>query len=299
MARGYEKTIGVAALLSVGFFYGLSGMLAKYVTLFVSPLQASEVRFVVALLLTVLLLLLLRQGVSFQGLDRKVLLLYAFAFPACVIFFTLSIFHSSVALATAATYGASLISSFLFGRFFFQERVDFWKGFAFFLTVAALMVFTEPWQNFTLSLGLIFALLSGVLQGLSASMQKKLNQAGADHSSLLFLQCLAGATLAFFVVFLFGEDPVFIPEGNPLLILLYGASSVATIYLFLVGFKYIEVNTGSILVSSQLFFGPALAWLFLAETISFHVFLGAILVMLSGVLANLPRKERLEEPIKV
>lgn len=285
------KTLGVVALLLVGFFYGLSGALAKYVTSFITPLQASEIRFTVAFLIVLLLLLVLRNRVSFTGLDRRSLLLYAFAFPSCVILFTLAIFHSSVALATAAAYGSALIASFALGKIFFAERIGAAKAMAFVLTVTALLVFTEPWNDFVFSLGLVFAVLSGILQGLSNSVQKGLNRAGADHSSLLFLQCTAGALLAFLTVFLLGEDPLFVPEGNPLLLLFYGGASVATIYLFLVGFKYIDVNTGSILVSSQLFFGPVIAWLFLEEVIGIHVIIGGLIILAAGALANWPQKK--------
>lgn len=273
----------------VGFFYGLSGMLAKYVTGFMTPLQASEVRFVVAFLLAALIALLLRQKVSLQGLNRRILLTYAFAFPACVILFTLSIFHGSVAMATASAYGAALISSFALGKVLFKEDISLLKGVAFALTVIALLIFTEPWNDFAVSLGLLFGILSGLLQGISNAVQKKLNQAGADHSSLLLLQCLAGALLTALVVFSFGQPAAFLPEGNPILLVLYGASSVATVYLFLVGFKHIDINTGSILVSSQLFFGPALAWLFLSESIGTHLAIGGALVLLAGILANWPQ----------
>ena len=284
-----KQYIGIGALLAVGFFYGLSGMLAKYVTGFFSPLQAGEIRFVVAFLLAALVSLLLRKKIHLKCLPKKLLLLYALAFPLCVLLFTLAIFHSTVALATAAAYGSALLASFILGRIFFGEKVDFLRGAAFFLTLLALLIFTEPWREFSVSLGLLFGVLSGLLQGASNAAQKSLNRSGADHSSLLLLQCAAGALLATLVVFLSGEPIVFAPEGSPWLLLLYGAASVATVYLFLVGFKYIDINRGSILVSSQIIFGPALAWLFLQEAISLHVALGGAIVLAAGVCANWPR----------
>jgi len=66
-----KQYIGIGALLAVGFFYGLSGMLAKYVTGFFSPLQAGEIRFVVAFLLAALVSLLLRKRSTSSASPRN------------------------------------------------------------------------------------------------------------------------------------------------------------------------------------------------------------------------------------
>jgi drug/metabolite transporter (DMT)-like permease len=235
----------------------------------------------------------LRKSFQIKGLNRKDLLIYAVSFPSCVVLFTLAIFHSSVALATAAAFGSALISSFIFSKIFLNEPIGILKGSAFLITVIALFIFTDPFNNFTLSIGLVFAILSGILQGGSNLVQKNLNKEGADKLSLLVLQSFVGVLIGLIVVISSSQDPFFIPGGSPILIFIYGASSVLTIYLFLVGFKYIDLNTGSILVSSQLFFGPALSFIFLEERIAPNVIIGGVLVLIAAVLANWPNKKNI------
>jgi len=288
MGKRASQYIGAISLLAVGFFYGLSGALAKYITEWITPLQASALRFFIAFLISAAILIILRKSFQIKGLNKKDLLIYAVSFPSCVILFTLAIFNSSVALATAAAFGSALISSFIFSKIFLNESIGILKGLAFLITVLALFLFTDPLNNFTLSTGLIFAIFSGVLQGGSNLVQKNLNKEGADKLSLLVLQSFAGVLIGLIVVSSNGENLFFVPEGNPILIFIYGASSVFIIYLFLVGFKYIDLNTGSIL--SQLFFGPALSFIFLEERISTNIIIGGILVLIAAILANWPKR---------
>jgi drug/metabolite transporter (DMT)-like permease len=286
------KIIGPASLLTIGVLFGISGVMAKYLSGPLNAYQVVEYRFGIALLGALLILVVLKQRLSFGGVDKKVLGLFAVTFPISVVLFTLSIFNGPVALAVFSFYTATLISSFVLGRLFFREKIDLPKQLAFVAMLVAIFAFTDPLNNFTLSFGLVFGLLSGLVQGVASSFQKALG-ASTNTTSLLVVQCLAGLVLAAGILTVTGEPLVAgLSRFEWLVTIAFGLAMLAITYLFLVGFKYTNLNTGSILVSSELFFGPLFAYLLLAENLPANILFGGAFTILAAVLAHLPAKTK-------
>jgi len=54
------------------------------------------------------------------------------------------------------------------------------------------------------------------------------------------------------------------------------------------------LNTGSILVSTELFFGPFFAYLLLSEEFSGGILIGGLFTILAAILAHLPSRKKEE-----
>jgi len=289
-----QKFIGPISLLTIGLLFGLSGVMAKYLSGWLSAYQVVEYRFDIALIGLLILILIFRPKISLKGIGKRVLFLYAVTFPLSVILFTLSIFNGSVALAVFSFYTATLVSSFVIGRIFFNEKIHLFKQLALFSILISVVAFTDPFHNFNLDLGLLFGLLSGLVQGVASSFQKLLSS-HTNKTSLLLYQCLAGVALAV-IALAFVKEPYFVEIGTFqwIIVVLFGLMMLAITYLFLIGFKYTNLNTGSVLVSSELFFGPFFAFLLLSEGLSAGILIGGIFTVIAVVLSSLnaPRVTR-------
>ena len=127
-----------------------------------------------------------------------------------------------------------------------------------------------------------------MVQGIASAFQKKLSNT-TDKLSLLVVQTFAGFTLAS-VILLATQEPVFIALSgfDWVIAVIFGLLMLAISYLFLVGFKYTNLNTGSILVSSELLFGPLFAFLLINETLGLHILIGGVFTVLAAVFANIP-----------
>ena len=281
-------------MLLVGILFGLSGVMAKYLSDSLNPYQVVEYRFAIALLAALAIVAVLRKKIQFGDHDKKTLAAFAISFPISVILFTLAIFNTSVALAVFSFYIATLVSSFVLGRLFFGERIHIYKHIAFGLVLLAIFVFTDPFGTSTLGVGFLLGLLSGVVQGVASSFQKKLSGA-TDRLSLLVFQTVSGMALAAVVLLVIQEPLVVSLTGFEWLVAaLFGVSMLAISYLFLVGFKYTNLNTGSILVSSELLFGPLFALLLLGEGLGTHIVIGGILIGVATIFSHIaePRKKK-------
>ena len=144
----YKKLVGPGSLLLIGILFGISGVIAKYLSTWLSPYQVVEYRFLIAFVCALVILLLSRQKFSLKGVGFKTLALFAITFPISVIFFTLAIFNTTVSLAVFSFYIATLVGSFAVGRIYFGEEITNNKKIALFFILLALIAFTNPFYNF-------------------------------------------------------------------------------------------------------------------------------------------------------
>ena len=271
----------------VGVLFGLSGVMAKYLSDSLNPYQVVEYRFAIALLAALVIVAILRKKIQFGDHDKKTLAGFAISFPISVILFTLAIFNTSVALAVFSFYIATLVSSFIFGRLFFGERIHIYKQLAFGFVLLAIFVFTDPLGTSNLGIGFVFGLLSGIVQGIASSFQKRLSTA-TDRLSLLVFQTASGMIFAAVILLVMQEPLVASLTGFEWLVAaVFGVSMLAISYLFLVGFRHTNLNTGSILVSSELLFGPLFALLLLGEELQAQVIIGGVLIGIATIFSNI------------
>ncbi len=282
----YRKYIGPGSLLLIGVLFGLSGVIAKYLSGWLSSYQVVEYRFLVALIFALVILVTTKQKLSFNKLDIKTLILFAITFPVSVIFFTLAIFNTTVSLAVFSFYIATLVSSFVVGRMYFSERITTNKKIALFFILLAVLAFTNPFQNFNLQLGFVFGIISGFFQTIASSFQKIVGKS-TNKISLLIIQTLAGVGISALAINISGGSLLpAIPQSAMLVTILFGALFLAISYLFLVGFKNTNLNTGSILVSSELFFGPFFAFILLSENLTRLELLGGVFIAVAVLFSN-------------
>ncbi len=281
-----KSLLGVASLLTIGVLFGLSGVIAKYLSGWLNPYQVVEYRFAIAFLIATFVLLITKQKISFSKIDPKSLVLFAITFPVSVIFFTLAIFNTTVSLAVFSFYISTLVSSFVVGKIFFGEQITKNKKIALFFILLAVIAFTDPFKNFNLQIGFVYGIISGIFQTIASYYQKTLGKS-TNRISLLFIQTLTGIIVATSVL-IYSSNPLLValPTTALLTSLVFGAIFLAISYLFLVGFKYTNLNTGSILVSSELFFGPFFAYTLLSEKLGVTELIGGLLIAVSIIFAN-------------
>lgn len=280
------RLVGVASLLGIGVLFGLSGVIGKYLSEHLNAYQVVEYRFFVALAACILFLLATRTPLTFGKIDSKTLVLFSITFPISVILFYLAIYHTTVSLAVFSFYAATLVSSFIIGRLYFDEKITTHKKIALLLVLVAVILFTNPLNGFSIGTGFVFGVLAGIVQTIASSYQKIVSGT-TSRIGLLTIQAVAGTVISLIAV-LFSGASIFsaIPPFAIGAAILFGLSLLIISYLFLIGFKYIALNTGSILVSTELFFGPFFAFILLSESMSAEQILGGALLLGAVYFAN-------------
>lgn len=282
----HNKLIGSASLLLIGVLFGLSGVIGKYLSTWLSPYQVVEYRFIGAFTFALAILLATKQNLSVKKISLTTLVLFAVTFPVSVIFFYLAIFNTSVSLAVFSFYIATLVSSFIVGRLYFGERITTNRKIALFFILLAVITFTNPFHEFTLQIGFIYGIIAGVIQTIASAFQKIVGKS-TNRIGLIIVQTLAGIAVSGFTISILGESLVpALPPIALLVTIFFGAIFLVISYLFLVGFKYVNLNVGSILVSSELLFGPFFAFLLLSEKLTHLEFLGGVFIAIAVLFSS-------------
>ncbi len=230
--------------------------------------------------------LVLKNKISLKNTNRMSLLYFSLSFPLSVIFFTLAIFNTTVSLAVFSFYISTLVTSFIVGKIVLHENITKNKRLALVFILLAVIVLTEVYKGFTINIGFIYGIISGILQTVASYYQKILGK-NTNRTNLLILQTLTGFTLAAGIL-IYLNTPIFVmlPSLPLIITIFFGLVFLLISYLFLVGFKYTNLNVGSILVSSELLFGPLFAWIFLSEVITTSIIVGGTLTGIAVVLSN-------------
>lgn len=282
-----KKWVGVLSLLSVGILFGLSGSIAKYLAIWLNPYHIVALRFTIALGLALLVLLVVRQSINLKKISKRVLLLYALSFPLSVIFFTLSVFYTKVSLAVFSFYLANLFTSFILGSVLFKERIDGAKIISLSLILVSLFCFTNPLNGFVISNGFIFGLISGVIQTIASVFQKRIGES-INRLGLVIIQTFTGVVLSVFMMIISNTFIIpFIPLPGLVAGFIFGLMFLLIAYFSLVGFQKTNLNVGSLLVSTELFFGPLFAFFMFREMLTFSEIVGGIFIILAVLIVNI------------
>ena len=284
-----NNATGFVALLTTGFLFATTALFVRLFEAQSSVYQQVAYRDGVVLLAALLILLARRRPL---GLRRSTLLPqigFALSYGFTFLFFSLAVATTTLTTATFAIYLSSILVAVMMGAWLFGERLrrqDLW---GLLLVAIGLVAFSFPFSlSETLGLGFVYGLLTGVAQSLANTFRKMVGEQ-VDRYALVATQAAGGTAVGVTAALLF--DGTLLSDISlslwPML-LLYSATNFAFAYLLLVGFQNFDLNLGSIVLSSELFFAILLGIIFYAEIPTPWQLTGSLLIMIAIVVINLP-----------
>lgn len=279
-----QKQKGNSALLAVGFLFGASSPLAKILSPFLSAFGVVGTRFLFALPFALISIFSNKEDVMINRNNLAKLSFFGFIFPISVIFYTLALFNTKVSLAIFSFYIANLLSSIIIGKLVHKENFGLSKKLAFLLSILAIVILTEPFNSYVVDIGIVFGYISGCIQTLASHFQKKYSES-INETTLTLSQIIGGILIGFAIAFYVGDFGVFALTPYALGIAIIFGLVIFLINKFLVyGFKRADIGTGTILMSSELIFGPLMAYIIFQETLSAQQIVGGCLALVAAIL---------------
>jgi drug/metabolite transporter (DMT)-like permease len=281
-----KKLIGFSSLLLAAFIFGSMAILVRFLSADLTAYQQIGFRYSLGLVLAFGLIVLLKRKINLSKIPKKYLFLYALAFPLSVVFYTLSVYQTKVITTIFGLYAGSLLFSLLLGFLFFKEKMTLLKAVSLVTVFIGLLLYSYPFSLSQLNAGFGLALLSGVMDAVANSFRKYLS-GKTDRLVLASIPMVGGLLVA--GVFMTAAHQLSFQTISPLswvLGLVFGGLVLSISYLTLVGFQNFDLNLGTIILSSELFFGPALAFLFFRERPSFFELSGGVVIMIAIIIMN-------------
>jgi drug/metabolite transporter (DMT)-like permease len=287
-----NKKKGFLALLATGIIISTFGILIRLLNQDLTPYQQLFFRYTLGFILAFSVALCTKAKWQIHTMNKRDLILNCACSALSVLFFTLSILQTKVTVTISSLYIGSLTTSFLVGTFMFKEKMTPVKWASLFLIFIGILCFVYPFSSSMLSLGLVFGVLSGVLESFTFMFRKKLGDK-ISRIALVSLQLAGGAIGSLVFVLFSGQiaiSHVSIETGA--VTLLFGLFLIAINYLIIVGFSNYDLSIGNIIVSSELVFGPLLAFVFLKEVPTIWEIVGACFIIVAVVLPHISWKKK-------
>ncbi|HSX18569.1 MAG TPA: DMT family transporter [Candidatus Saccharimonadales bacterium] len=278
---------GFLALFATGIIFGSFSIYIRLLSSHVTAYQQIFLRNLVALVLILAIIFVLKKQFSFRGHSKLILLGFTFLFPIGVILFVLSVLQTQIITAVFGVYLGSVISSLIVGIVFFKEKLTALKLLVLTLVLTGLVIYVWPISvNSLLSKGLLLAVGTGLADTGSNSLRKYLGEK-IDKFVLVSLHAMGGMILSLVLIVASGQFGVVnMPIESWLVVLIFGLSLIAVYYFTLVGFSNFDLHLGTVVLSSELFFGPLFAVIFFREYPTTFQIIGASLIMLAIVALN-------------
>jgi drug/metabolite transporter (DMT)-like permease len=200
-----------------------------------------------------------------------------------VMLFTYAVTVTTIAASVFSLYAGSIITSLIIGTIAFKEPLPPYKIVAVAVALAGLTLYSGGFT--ALSLGMAAGVLAGVFDGCTNALRKVLT--GVSRLKVQTYQYGIGALFAALFIPLSGERLVtgYVGWWPIVAGLLFTVLTLGLGYLLLYGFQHFPVNTGTVILATELFFAAILGIIFFREWPSWAQMAGGCLIFAASVLA--------------
>jgi drug/metabolite transporter (DMT)-like permease len=277
---------GFYALIGTAFILGTFGIWIRELDKMFGNSTQVLVRSVIGAVIISLIIFFKKTDFKIEKKYYKYLLGFSVVFPLSIIAFTISATTTKVSTSLFMLYIGSLLCTYIVGTFIFKEAFTFLKGVSVALLLTGLTIYVWPLSVKTLTVGILFGFLAGILEGGSHSFRKLLGE--IPREIVVFFQTVSSIVVA--VIILYFSREVMIKTVIPSAVyasFIFGALQVVMGYLLVYGFSHFDVNIGAIILATELVFALIINYLFLNEVPTLMELTGGTLIFLGTVVTSI------------
>jgi drug/metabolite transporter (DMT)-like permease len=291
--RHTERSRGTLALILLALCYGLTAVVARYLSVRAGIFESWYLRYGLA---AVFALALFRGHIRFRKFLslpwREWIVLIGRSVTGCVVAVALYTLASETAKIGPVSFMQVLPSTTLLGVLLFKDKLGLKKGLlvALAFTGAAGVVVGSPHDLLSLNRGELYSLVSGVLFAL-VFVTRRLHTGVLGNREITFATLVIGAIGNYVLAVSTGAHEL-LPHAHwsaGLLFVLIAASFMGVAINFLMNYGFERVNAvmaGSIL-NLELVFGPIFGYVFYRETLNVREIIAGIVILAAVVCMNL------------
>jgi len=283
-----EKTNGALALLGAAGMYAFFNVLIREMSKMYGDQMQVVARFSVALLL-LLLFHIYKNRLPSIPKDKIINVIgLGLSSALLVLLITVSVNSTKIANSIFLLYAGSILGAFILGTFIFKETITKVKIASITLAMAGIAIFLI--DSGAIEVGLITAFVAGCFDSISNTIRKSVKT--VDRNSLLVYQYSIMVIVAIIMTFVFNNETVkTINFGGIATTVFYGFLLVTLGNLLLYGFQHFDVNIGTVILASELFFALLFGYIFFRESPTLLELLGGIVVFAASGVAVLGAKK--------
>ena len=195
--------------------------------------------------------------------------------------------HAPIGTVQLIFYSTFVITAYLVGKLYLNEKITKVKLLAMLLSFAGLaLVFGVSFEQFAV-LALILAVINGVASGGEVASSKRLS---TTYSSLNLSFWEWFVTLATHLpIALLLHEHQSLPAANRawLGMILFVVASLVAFWLVIEGFRHVDASIGGLIGLMEIIFGVVFGAIFFHEVLHWSVYIGGVLILVSAMLPDL------------
>lgn len=288
-----HKLKGLFSLLAAAVIYSINDSLIKLVGQHLSAYQQLFIRSFAGIIVALVVVKMIGEKINLKKISKTGLVIFGLTFPFAIIFFTIGVAHAKVATVVFAYYCSFISISLFLGIFFFKEKLTIIKIMSIISVAIGLIFLTFPFSLNELNSGFFAGIASGTIASVYSFLVKKFGSS-INIGFLMFME-MVGAFIVSAVFMVFSSQS-FMPQATPLIFILCALSGILLVLALPIlsyGFHHFDLNLGTIVLSSELFFSPLLAYFIFSERLTALELTGGLFIAASISLPYLfPRLNR-------
>lgn len=285
-----NSSSGMAALLAATLIYSFYGIFSRLIGLNFGAFTQNWLRNFIGLLIIFPILIIGKKWKTVRKKDVKWILVWPLS--GSLTLALLFIVYNKMPIATTFFLHSSttIVTSYITGKILFGEKLSLVKIIAIFLALTGLFFIYARDIAVTNAVFAFIAVLSGLMAGMWNTLSKK-SSGKYPNLQLVFIDALVCTVVGFVAAVLSKETfPVLAFTPSWFYLFVNTFTSLSAVVLIIYGFKNLEAQIGSIVMSLQTVFTTILAFLIFGEVLSPASFFGGFLILLAAFLPNLSPK---------
>jgi drug/metabolite transporter (DMT)-like permease len=283
---------GTLALLGAALLLGTFGVWIKWLSQYFGTPSQVVVRGGFATLIIVLIMLVRKIELRVAKENTRFLVLFGIVFSSSILCMTYAANNGKVTNALFLLYVGSVLATNFWGKFVFREKMTADKVVSLILLMIGLVLFIHPLSLSSFGPAALFALAAGLLEGSSHALRKQLKN--VTREIVVFVQSSFSVIVGMLVFTSSGEKFVKVSDVQGIFVgILFGFALVGMGYLLGYGFAHSEVSSGTVILSTELFFATIINFLFLREVPTLFEILGGLVIFAAATYTSWPPKLKL------
>lgn len=282
-----KKLVGTGSLIGATFLWGFFAVLSRTIGFKLPIFYVVWTRNLAAFLILLFPVLFFRKYSPVTKTDFFWITLRSLGGIISLIGTYVSFQFLPIGTVYFVFFGTQVVSGYLLGKWLFQENISINKILSLVLALVGLFLL----YSLNIKSGKSTYVLLSVLAGFSGTIWNTFSKKTSHKYTPLFLNwldCVMFAVICFFISLTLKE-----PWIMPSLTLPWIANLVflfivlVTGQLVIYGFKYLDAQTGSLVLLMEIVFGILVGFIFYRETITLATFIGGLLIVSAIILAEI------------
>lgn len=267
--------------------YGLYGIYARLIGQNFGEFSQSWTRNTIILILLGLFLLVTRTWKKIERKDWKWMILWPLSDVVSIVLLYITFNNLSIGTSYFLLYATMIIGGFIFGNLLYKEQLSSIKIASIILSLLGLsLIFSVEFSMEKVQF-IIFGLLSGISTALWNTLSKKVSDR-YPNAQLVFVDASV-ALCATLIGSLIVKDSIPIITNTVWTWqILYALTQISAVAFVILGFRYLEAQTASVILPIEVIFAVFFGFLFFREMLPPRILLGGFLIASAAILPYLP-----------